>query len=33
MLSDEDIPSFGEVFALFYNEDRYLRTRKAWEKL
>src|SRR6185369_1213082 len=33
MRSDEDIPSFSEVFALFYNSDRYLRTRKTWEKL
>jgi hypothetical protein len=33
MRSDEDLPSFSEVFALFYNSDRYMRTRKAWEKV
>jgi len=26
----EDIPFFGEIFALFYNDDSYLRTRKTW---
>lgn len=26
----EDVPFFGEIFALFYNEDSYLRTRKTW---
>lgn len=29
----EDIPHFPEVFALFYNEDWYLRSRKTWETL
>lgn len=28
----EDIPFFGEVFVLFYNDDVYMRTRKTWEK-
>jgi hypothetical protein len=32
-LPGEDIPHFGEVFALFYNDDSYLRSRKTWEKL
>lgn len=29
----EGVPHFGEVFAMFYNEDSYLRSRKTWEKL
>lgn len=33
MGNDDDIPHFGEVFALFYNDDRYMRTRKGWEGL
>lgn len=32
-LPGEDVPYFGEVFAMFYNEDSYLRSRKTWEKL
>lgn len=32
-LPGEDIPYFGEVFAIFYNEDSYLKSRKTWEKL
>lgn len=32
-LPGEDIPFFGEVFAMFYNDDAYLKTRKTWEKL
>jgi hypothetical protein len=32
-LPGEDIPYFSEVFALFYNDDSYLRSRKTWEKL
>lgn len=32
-LPGEDIPHFGEVFAIFYNDDAYLRSRKTWEKL
>lgn len=27
------VPFFGEVFALFYNEDSYLKTRKTWERI
>ncbi|WP_231103618.1 hypothetical protein, partial [Xanthomonas graminis] len=27
-----DIPYFSEIFARFGNDDRYLRTRKTWEK-
>jgi hypothetical protein len=26
----DDIPHFGEIFALFNNDDSYLRTRKTW---
>jgi hypothetical protein len=33
MLSDQDIPYFREVFALFCSSDRYMRTRKTWEKV
>ena len=29
----EDIPHFGEIFAIFYNDDSYLKTRKTWDKL
>jgi len=29
----EDIPHFGEIFALFYNNDSYIKTRKTWDKL
>lgn len=32
-LSREDIPFFGEIFGMFYNEDAYLKSRKTWEKL
>lgn len=28
-----DIPFFSEVFALFYNEDSYIRTRKTWDSI
>jgi len=27
-----NIPHFSEMFARFHNEDKYLRTRKTWEK-
>ncbi len=27
----EDIPFFNEVFAPFYNDDSYIRTRKTWD--
>jgi len=29
----QDIPFFSEVFAPFYNDDSYFRTRKTWEKV
>jgi hypothetical protein len=29
----EDIPFFTEIFALFFNEDSYFRTRKTWDHL
>ena len=32
-LPGEDIPHFGEVFAMFYNDDSYLKSRKTWERL
>lgn len=30
---DNDIPHFSEIFALFYNDDGYMRSRKTWEAL
>lgn len=32
MRSDKEIPSFNEVFTLFCNNDRYMRTRRTWER-
>jgi len=29
---NEDIPFFTEIFAPFYNDDSYIRTRKTWDK-
>jgi hypothetical protein len=29
-LPGENIPHFGEIFAMFYNEDSYLKSRKTW---
>jgi hypothetical protein len=29
----EDIPFFSEVFAPFYNDDAYIRTRKTWDTI
>lgn len=29
----ENIPYFGEIFAPFYNDDSYLKSRKTWDKL
>jgi len=29
----QDIPFFSEVLALYYNDDRYLKTRKNFERL
>lgn len=29
----EDIPSFGEIFGLFYNDDSFFRSRKTWDNL
>jgi hypothetical protein len=26
----QGIPAFGDIFAPFYNPDRYMRTRKTW---
>lgn len=30
-LGRNEIPFFGELFAAFYNDDSYFRTRKIWE--
>jgi hypothetical protein len=30
-IGGEDIPFFGEIFAPFYNDDSYIRTRKTWD--
>jgi len=32
-LPGNDIPHFGEIFALFYNEDSYIKTRRSFDKL
>ena len=32
-INPDDIPWFGEVFGMFYNEDSYFRERKTWDKL
>lgn len=32
-VSGQHIPSFREIFAMFYNEDSYLKSRKTWEKI
>jgi hypothetical protein len=29
----EDVPFFSAIFALFYNADSYIKTRKTWDKL
>lgn len=29
----DDIPYFGEIFGLFYNDNAYFRSRKTWDKL
>lgn len=29
----EDIPPFGEILGLFYNDNAYFRSRKTWDKL
>ena len=28
----QDIPSFTDIFAPFFNDDKYLKTRKTWDK-
>jgi len=33
MMNSADIPHFGEIFGLFYNDDSYFRGRKTWDKL
>jgi len=32
-IQSADIPYFGEVFGLFYNDNSYFRSRKTWDKL
>lgn len=32
-IHSEDIPYFGEIFGLFYNDNTYFRSRKTWDKL
>ncbi len=32
-LGKEEIPFFGEIFAIFYNGDTYFRSRKTWDKM
>jgi hypothetical protein len=31
-ISGEDVPHFSEIFRRFYNEDAYIKTRKAWDR-
>lgn len=33
VLAHQDLPHFSEIFAIFYNDDSYLRSRKTWEGL
>ena len=30
---NQDVPHFGEIFGHFRNDDRYVRTRKTWDRL
>ena len=32
-IQSADIPHFGEIFGLFYNDNAYFRSRKTWDKL
>lgn len=32
-IGKQEIPFFGDIFGLFYNDDRYFRSRKTWDKL
>lgn len=32
-MNNQDIPFFSEIFALFYNDDSYFKTRKTWDKV
>lgn len=32
-IQSSDIPYFGEIFGLFYNDNAYFRSRKTWDKL
>lgn len=33
IVNNEDIPYFSEIFALFFNPDKYFRNRKTWDKI
>lgn len=32
-IQSADIPNFGEIFGLFYNDNDFFRSRKTWDKL
>lgn len=32
-IQSSDIPNFGEILGLFYNDNSYFRSRKTWDKL
>lgn len=32
-INSADIPHFGEIFGLFYNDNSYFRSRKTWDNL
>jgi hypothetical protein len=32
-VGNEDIPFFTEIFAPFFNDDAYMKTRKTWDGL
>ncbi len=32
-IQSADIPHFGEIFGLFYNDNAYFRSRKTWDKI
>ncbi len=32
-IGKQEIPFFGDIFGLFYNDDSYFRSRKTWDKV
>ncbi|MCK4431030.1 MAG: hypothetical protein KAW19_06975 [Candidatus Aminicenantes bacterium] len=32
-LGKQEIPFFNEIFATFYNDDRYFKSRKTWDRI